>query len=236
VIPAIDIRDGACVQLVGGAFDREALRIADPLVAAARWRAAGFTALHVVDLDAAVTGDRRVNRSMVRDLVSFGMRAQVGGGIRDTEAVEDVLTLGAERVVVGTRALQDPDWLDRVATRRPGGVVAAVDVAGGRPLVDGWRETATRSLDDALAAVRGLPLAGLLVTAVDVEGRMVGPDLGLYRRVLARGTPPLIASGGIGSLDHLRQLRDIGVSAVVVGMALYTGALDARATAEEFAA
>jgi phosphoribosylformimino-5-aminoimidazole carboxamide ribotide isomerase len=237
VIPAVDLREGACVQLVGGSFEREALRIADPLAAAARWRDAGFTELHVVDLDAAVTGDRKINSSVFDRLITESrMETQVGGGMRDTAVVERAFAKGAARVVTGTRALQDPDWLATITTRWPERIVVAVDVAGGRPVVRGWRSISPLSLDDALSVLRDLPVAGLLVTSVDVEGRMQGPDIPLYDRMMAHSAVPLIASGGIGGANHLRQLREIGVAASVVGMALYTGVLDARAIAEEFAA
>ena len=233
VMPAVDLRGGACVQLVGGSFEREVVRIADPIAAARRWRDAGFTHLHVVDLDGAVNG-ASANADVVRRLVTDGANTQVGGGIRDTTAVDDLLALGAARVVAGTRALEDPEWLASIAVERPGRIVVALDTRGGRPTVHGWAEEADVTLDDALARVSELPLAGILVTSVEVEGRMGGPDLALLDRVQRRTTLPLIASGGIASTRDLRELRARGVWAAVVGMALYTGAIDPETTAEEF--
>jgi phosphoribosylformimino-5-aminoimidazole carboxamide ribotide isomerase len=236
VMPAIDLREGACVQLVGGSFADERVRIADPLAAAQRWSKAGFRHLHVVDLDAAVSGTRRVNVRVMRNLVAqCGMETQLGGGVRDSLTLDGLLALGAQRVVAGTRALEDPEWLRREAARRPGRVIAAVDVRNGAPVLRGWREAASITLESALAALEGIPLAAVLVTAVHVEGRMKGPDLALVDKVASLSSAPIIASGGIASERDLRELQARGVWAAVVGMALYTGVLDARRTAEEFA-
>ena len=160
---------------------------------------------------------------------------QVGGGLRTDEAVDELLRIGAHRVVVGTRALEDPDWIARLAARLPRRIVVAVDVRGRTPVVRGWGAAASRRLDDILRQLTGLPLAGVLVTAVHVEGRMTGPDLPLVERVLSRVSVPVIASGGIATLHDLRTLRERGVSAAVMGMALYDGAPDVSRIALEFA-
>jgi phosphoribosylformimino-5-aminoimidazole carboxamide ribotide isomerase len=233
VMPAIDLREGACVQLVGGSYAEERVREPDPVRVAARWRDAGFTRLHVVDLDAA-TGVGR-NDAVVRSLLGVeGLDVQVGGGLRSTDALERALDAGAVAAVVGTRALEDPSWIREAADRWPFRLVAAVDVRDGRPVVRGWTRAAALELDDALDALDELPLAALLVTCVDVEGRMAGPDFGTLERVRARTSLPLVASGGITTLDDLRDLRAMDVWGAVVGMALYTGTLDPRAAAEEF--
>ena len=232
-MPAIDLRDGACVQLVGGAFDREAFREPDPMAAAERWRAAGFSRLHVVDLDAAVGSG--TNAGVLRRLLGIERIAfQVGGGLRSSAAVEQALTAGAAAVVIGTRAIEEPLWCREIANRWPGKVIVAVDLREGRPLLHGWRRFAETDLPTIMTELNSLPLAAVLTTSVDVEGRLAGPDLTLTERVLALSTHPVIASGGIASLDDLRALRRLGVFAAVVGMALYTGALDPRAIAQEF--
>jgi phosphoribosylformimino-5-aminoimidazole carboxamide ribotide isomerase len=234
-IPAIDLRDGACVQLVGGSFEQERVRLRDPVAVAMRWRDAGFTRLHVIDLDAA-TG-RGSNAAVVSALVATnGLSYQVGGGIRDATAVERWLTRGASTVVVGTRGVEDPGWLAEQARRHPGRIVLALDVRGGRVQVRGWTADVSASLSDVLRRLEGAPLAGVLVTAVDVEGRMTGPDLPLMRQARAATTLPLVASGGIASLDDLTALESARVDAAVIGMALYTGGLDAVAVARRFGA
>jgi phosphoribosylformimino-5-aminoimidazole carboxamide ribotide isomerase len=233
VMPAVDLRDGACVQLVGGAYDAERLRLPDPVAVARSWRQKGFRHLHVVDLDAA-TG-RGSNDRIVTELLSAGdADVQVGGGVRSADRLETLFELGASRVVTGTRALEEPDWLAGIAARRPGAVVAAVDVRGRSAVVRGWADRLEDDLFDVLRRIAALPLAAILVTAVEVEGRLRGPDLALIDDVLAQVELPLIASGGIASFEDLYALRDRGVWAVVVGMALYTGTLDPDRVAKEF--
>lgn len=233
-IPAIDLRDGHCVQLVGGDYAKEAVRLEDPVRVAQRWVAAGFTRLHLVDLDAA-TG-RGNNRELLREIITRGgVPAQVGGGVRDGEAIDALLEDGADRVVVGTRGVEDPEWLARQADRAPGRIVLAADVKGRTVVTRGWATETTREIVELIRELEDLPLAGLLVTAVQKEGKMQGTDLALMADVVDAAPWPVIASGGVGSLQDLRSLEDRGVAAVVLGMALYTEALDARIVAEEFA-
>ena len=235
VMPAIDLREGACVQLVGGSYEHERIREPDPASAARRWREAGFTRLHVVDLDAATGAG--ANEARVAELLDVpDVAVQVGGGIRTSAALAGMLTRGAAAVVVGTRALQDLAWLADQARTWPDRIIVAVDVRDGTPVIDGWRRASRATLAEALGELERLPLAGLLVTSVDVEGQMRGPDFALVERVMAASTHRVIASGGIATLEDLRSLRARGIWAAVVGMALYTGTLDARATAEEFGA
>lgn len=232
-IPAIDIRDGACVQLVGGSFDDERVRIADPLDALRRWVRAGFRRIHVVDLDAALgTGTNRDRIDAL--LASDGSTLQVGGGVRTTEIAAELLTIGAAHVVVGTRALEEPAWLEEIATRHPNQIIVAVDVRDRDVVTHGWTRRLPLSIGHVIDRLRGLPLGGLLVTAVHVEGRLSGPDLPLVSTIVRRATVPVIASGGIATMDDLRCLAATGAAGAVIGMALYTGALDACAVAEEF--
>jgi phosphoribosylformimino-5-aminoimidazole carboxamide ribotide isomerase len=234
-IPAIDLRDGCCVQLVGGSFDDERVRIADPLGVARRWEDAGFRRLHVVDLDAA-TG-RGSNRPLVHRLARTTAAAtQAGGGLRSLADVDELLGGGVEQVVVGTRALRDREWLRTLAEAWPSRVIVAADADQGATLVEGWTAALGRPVLDVITELGDLPLAGVLVTAVDREGRMAGPDLALMRDVVQACGLPVIASGGIGSMDDLAALADAGVYAAVIGMALYSGALDARAVVREFVA
>lgn len=234
VIPAVDLRDGHCVQLVGGSYDREAIRFDDPVDVAARWQSSGFPMLHVVDLDAA-TG-RGSNRDVIRQILELSeCETQVGGGIRKTEDVDELLGAGADRVITGTRGVEDPVWLASVAESNPGRVVVAVDIRDRGVVTRGWTGSHERDFREVISALGSLPLGGLLVTAVHREGRMQGTDLPLMREVMAHSTLPIQAAGGIGTMDDLRALKKIGVAAAVVGMALYTGALDASAVIEEFA-
>jgi len=232
-IPAVDLREGACVQLVGGEYDAERVRLADPVAVARNWRALGFRTLHVVDLDAATS--RGDNRDVIAALLAEGGDVQVGGGVRDEAAISWLIERGAARVVVGTRALEDGAWLGTMVTRFPNRLVVAVDARDGKVATHGWARTQDRDAVDAVRALSVLPLAGILVTAVEREGRLAGPNLELAERAAQAAACPLHASGGITSAEDLRALGARGVAAAVLGMALYTGVLDARAVAEEFA-
>ncbi|HEX5830153.1 MAG TPA: 1-(5-phosphoribosyl)-5-[(5-phosphoribosylamino)methylideneamino] imidazole-4-carboxamide isomerase [Gemmatimonadaceae bacterium] len=234
-IPAVDLREGACVQLVGGEYDQEAVRLDDPLAMARGWARLGSRTLHVVDLDAA-TG-RGSNAELVRELARDGdVIIQAGGGVRTETRIEALLDDGVARVVVGTRALEEPDWLRDMAERFPGTLVVAADVRERRVVTRGWTRTLPRNVLDVAEELNELPLAAVLVTAVHREGRMEGVDLFLIEDLVEALRHPLIASGGIGSTRDLRELEERGASAAVIGMALYTGALDPRMVAEEWSA
>ncbi|MFI5232490.1 MAG: HisA/HisF-related TIM barrel protein [Gemmatimonadales bacterium] len=233
-IPAIDLREGCVVQLVGGDFEKEKIRIGDPRDVARRWAGYGFRRLHVVDLDAA-TG-RGTNRPLVRDLLAdAAAAAQVGGGVRTTEAIESLVSDGAAYVVVGTRGVDDPDWLREIADANPGMIVLAADVRDRRVVTHGWTRELPRNILDLVDDLSGVPLGGLLVTAVHREGQMAGTDLPLMEDVAEASDWPVFASGGIATMHDLRALEDRGLAGAVLGMALYTGALDPRTVAEEFA-
>ena len=233
-IPAVDLREGACVQLVGGEYTEERVRIADPLGVAREWARYGFRRLHVVDLDAA-TG-RGSNREVVNDILrDASTEVQIGGGVRTTSQIEELLASGAQAVVVGTRALEDPDWLAEIAAAYPNEILVAADVRDRRIVTRGWSRTLPREIIDVTEELSALPLAGMLVTAVHREGRMEGADLFLMEDVVEAASFPVFASGGIASATNLRSLADRGVSAAIVGMALYTGAIDPWQMAEEFA-
>lgn len=232
-IPAIDLRDGACVQLVGGEYDAERVRLDDPVAVARTWERAGFRRLHVVDLDAA-TG-RGSNDQVVREILrATSLETQVGGGIRDVDRIDALLHEGAARVVLGTRAVEDTDWLAEMTELYPSQIIVAADARDRRVVARGWTEATGRHVLDLVEELNNLPLAEIMVTAVHREGRMEGTDLPLMEDVAEESVHPVCASGGIGSMGDLRALEDRGVAAVVIGMALYTGAVNPRVVAEEF--
>lgn len=233
VIPAVDLRDGACVQLVGGSYAQERIRLDNPVAVARRWADCGFRHLHVVDLDAA-TGIGSNAAVIAGILDDTDMDVRVGGGVRTTTRVDELIAAGAQYVTVGTRAIEDPEWLADLSALHPGRVIVAADVRERRLVTHGWRQSETVDLLEFVANLETLPLAGVLVTAVHREGQMVGPDLALMDDLAANTSLPIIASGGIASRTHLQALANRGASAAIVGMALYTGALDPYATAEEF--
>jgi phosphoribosylformimino-5-aminoimidazole carboxamide ribotide isomerase len=232
-IPALDLRGGACVQLAAGSYDQELFRIPDPIGVAIAWRQYGFRHLHVVDLDG-VAGRGNNNPEIQAVLGATDVEVQVGGGIRSRELIQRFLDDGAERVIVGTRALEDPDWLAEMSSLFPGSIVVAADVRDRKILSHGWTRTHPKLVLDLIEELNGLPLAGVLVTAVHREEAMRGTDLPLMEDVAEAAEFPVYASGGLGSLGDLRALEDRGVAAAVIGMALYSGAMDPWVVAEEF--
>ena len=235
VIPAIDLRDGACVQLVGGSYAEERIRIANPVAVAKRWVRLGFSRMHLVDLDGA-TG-RGSNREAVRNILrATTATIQCGGGVRDLDTIDELLSAGASEVVVGTRAIEDRAWLEDAVTRYPNRIIVAADTAGRFLVSHGWSETSSRDVIDFVDELNALPLSAILVTAVEREGRLHGPDVKLMEEITARSTIPLQAAGGVRDVRDLRALSDAGAAATIIGMALYTGALNPQTIIQEMSA
>ena len=221
------------MQLAAGSYDQELIRIPDPVGVAVAWRQYGFRHLHVVDLDG-VTG-RGNNTTEIQAILGVtDIDVQVGGGIRSRDLIQSRLDDGAERVIIGTRALEDPDWLAEMSISFPGSIVVAADVRDRKVLSHGWTRTNPKLVLDLVEDLNGLPLAGVLVTAVHREEAMLGTDLPLMEDVAEAADFPVFASGGLGSLGDLRALADRGVAAAIIGISLYNGAIDPWAAAEEF--
>lgn len=227
IMAAVDLRGGAAVQLVGGRPEVEPIRLADPAAVARHWVDAGFRHIHVVDLDAALgTGSNSPSIQAIARELDGAASLQVGGGIRGDDAVARALALGADRVVVGTRGVEDRPWLEAIAGAHGGRAVLAADVAGGVVLTRGWTRATGRDAVAFLRELDGLPLAGVLVTDVDREGRQAGIDVALFRRLRDATTHPLIVAGGVSSAVDLEELDRIGAAGAVLGMALYTGRIE----------
>jgi phosphoribosylformimino-5-aminoimidazole carboxamide ribotide isomerase len=232
---AIDLRGGRVVQLVGGRVEDERVSLPDPVAIAAQWQAAGFAALHVVDLDAAL--GRGNNRDVIADIMrAVDIPVQVGGGIRDEAAVEQMIDLGAERVIVGTRAVEDALWMRSVAQKFPGRIVVAADVRDRVVVTRGWQSTTPYHIESFLEVANDEPLAALLVTDVSREGRMTGIDVDMFANVVRSSKHPLIAAGGIRDNSDLKRLTEIGAAGAVLGMALYQGAIDMTGIVGEYVA
>ncbi len=233
--PAVDLKEGRVVQLVGGRPGSERISLPDPVGVAGQWVERGFRALHVVDLDAALgTGSNR--REIEAILGAVDVPVQVGGGIRDDALADAYLAAGATRVIAGTRAVRDRAWLAALADRHPQRVVVAADARDGEVLVRGWTEGAGLDLLDFIRGLAPLPLAGVLVTDVGREGRLTGADAALFGDVVAAASHPVLAAGGIAGIEDLRRLAAAGVAGAVLGMSIYAGDLDAPSVAREFGA
>ena len=234
-IPAVDLKGGRCVQLVGGRPEDERVSLPDPMAVARRWREKGFRILHVVDLDAAL--DRGDHLGLIERMagdVTGRSEIQVGGGIRSEQRAAALFEAGADRVIVGTRAVDDPDWLATLARRWPQRVMVAADIRDGIVLRKGWTKAAGVEVLDFLGGLAPLPLAGILCTDVGREGQVKGIDRPGVERVLQGSPHPVWISGGVSTMEELRFLRNEGAAGAVLGMALYTGSLDAAEVAAEF--
>jgi phosphoribosylformimino-5-aminoimidazole carboxamide ribotide isomerase len=224
--PAIDIRGGRAVRLLQGDYERETAYDADPAEAATRWVAGGARYLHVVDLDGARSGASQNLDAVRRIAEDAGVPVQVGGGLRDLDAIGAVLSAGAERAVIGTAALRDPELLHAALDLHGQCIVVSVDARGGRVALQGWTEA---SDVDAAQAIGRLSEAGVkrfVFTPIDVDGTMEGPDLEELDRVAAATEAELIYSGGVGDISHLEALAaeaPANVGGVIVGRALYEG-------------
>ncbi|MGH7502534.1 MAG: HisA/HisF-related TIM barrel protein [Longimicrobiales bacterium] len=231
--PAIDLRNGRAVQLVGGRPGSERVSVANPVALARLWVEMGFGALHVIDLDAAFgEGDNRLLIASILDAVTVPV--QVGGGIRDDTVATQLLEAGARQIILGTRAIGDRAWLERQTSRNPDRVIVAADMRNGRVVTHGWTADTALRIEDFVDSLDGLPLGAVLVTDVGREGRMTGADVERFTSIADISPHPIIAAGGIATVDDLRALAKTAVAGAVLGMALYTGALDARAVALEF--
>ena len=221
------------MQWVGGLPETERVSLPDPAAVAERWWRAGFGTLHVVDLDAAL--GRGHNRALVRELIARTEAVtQFGGGVRDRAGIAGALAAGTDRVIVGTRAVEDWAWLARAAAEFPNRVVVAADTRGGKVLRRGWTRASDTSVEDFLSTLDDLPLAGVLCTDVAREGRVRGGDPERARAVIEASPHPVWMSGGISSLEELRRLGRAGAAGAVLGMALYDGTLPMEALAAEF--
>ena len=240
IYPAIDLRGGRCVRLMEGDYARETVYGDDPVEVARRWEATGARWLHVVDLDGARAG-RPMQTDLVRAIAAaVSIPVQVGGGLRDAAAVAAVLDAGAARAVVGTVAVRDPALCRTLCAAHPGRVAVGVDARDGKVRTAGWLE---QSADDpvAMAARLGeMGAAAVIYTDIARDGTECGPDLDGTRAVARAAGIPVIASGGVGALDHVRAVATLaadGVEGVIIGRALYTGAVrlaDALAVAGSF--
>jgi phosphoribosylformimino-5-aminoimidazole carboxamide ribotide isomerase len=234
-IPTLELRNGVGVSppSVNGADAALEHPPADALTLARTWANAGFRRLHVIDIDAEFGAGS--NASLVEDIIRDGaLEIQVGGGIQSSSAIERMADAGASRVVVGARALQDPEWLARVAGLFPASIVVATEVRERRVVTRNWARTVPLDILDLAGELDGIPLAGLLVGSCAVELSRTGADLSMLEDLADACEFPVIAGGGVTTLNDLRALENRSVAAVVLGSALCGGTLDVRAVAREF--
>jgi phosphoribosylformimino-5-aminoimidazole carboxamide ribotide isomerase len=224
VYPAIDIRGGKAVRLTHGRFDAETVYHDDPLDAAQSWVEAGARFLHVVDLDGAKAGAPASIDHLRRIVAGTGVPVQYGGGLRTVDAVRDALRAGAERVIVGTAALRDVDFLDEIVTAYGPRVVVSVDVRGGKIATAGWTQVTDMPAAGAVERLGARGVASFIYTDADRDGALEGPALDDVAAIAAAVRGRFLYAGGIGELSHLRalrELRQVNLAGVICGKALY---------------
>lgn len=228
IVPSIDLRGGRVVRLKQGDYGRQVNYDVDPLDTARGFAAAGAEWMHVVDLDGAKEGRPMQTELIRRIIAATGLKVEVGGGIRTTHDVSRLLDAGAVRVVVGTKAMEDWPWFRALAHESAFDrkLVLAVDAKEGLIATRGWTETSARRATDVAREVSEWPVAALLYTDVAKDGMLQGPNLQHTRELAEAGNVPVIASGGVGSIEHIRQLTKIPVWGAIVGRSLYEGTVD----------
>ena len=232
VVPAVDIRGGRCVRLFQGRLDEETVYFDRPADAALRWAALGAELIHVVDLDGAFQGEA-VNFAAVAELVAaVDVPIDLGGGIRTDETVARYLALGVARVAVGTRALREPGWVAALCRRFPGRIVADIGARDGRVAVEGWAEASDVDAIEFARLLDPMGLRAIVFTDVATDGALRGPNLSALGRLAEAVSTPVVASGGIATLDDVRAVAALGVEALIIGKALFDGAIELPAAIE----
>lgn len=231
IIPAIDIKDGRCVRLYQGEMEKDTVYYGSPVEAAKHWVEQGAELIHVVDLNGAVEGHPVHKQEVAAICMGFGVPVELGGGLRSFEAIEESLALGVERVVLGTAAYEDPDFLRAVCKRFPGKIVVGIDARDGRIAIKGWKEDTSMDAVELAERCQEDGASRIIYTDISRDGTSLGVNAEEMLRIARAVKIPIIASGGVASLDDIRRLKALendGVEGVIVGRALYSGAFKLR--------
>lgn len=223
ILPAIDLRAGKCVRLRQGDYDQETVFGEDPVAMARRWVEQGAERLHLVDLDGA-RGGQLNNREAVAQIVSaVQVPCQLGGGIRDEETIRELFEVGVDRLVVGTRALKDPEWFRGMCRIFPDMLALGIDARDGKVATDGWLETSETDAVEMAGWYAREPLAAIVYTDIAQDGMMAGPNIAETRKMASAVRVPVIASGGVTTLEDVSQLAWTDIEGCIIGRALYEG-------------
>jgi len=223
LLPAIDLRDGKCVRLLQGDYERQIDYNDHPINQAKEFEQRGTTWLHVVDLDGALNGSMQ-NKSVIKEIVaSTNLKLEVGGGIRDEAVIAELLEMGVQQVVVGTRAMEDMAWFESVVSRKDFAhrIVLGLDAREGRIATRGWTETGEMTVTQMAEKVNDWPLAAIVYTDIACDGMLTGPNVEATDLLAKQCQVPVIASGGVGTLDDIKRLSALPIKGIIVGRALY---------------
>jgi phosphoribosylformimino-5-aminoimidazole carboxamide ribotide isomerase len=228
IYPAIDLRGGRCVRLRQGDYNQETIFGDDPAAMARRWVEAGATWLHLVDLDGAKEG-RPINGESVRRIVeASGVPCQLGGGLRNDDHIIEALGWGVKRVILGTRALKDSAWLQKAISRFPQQIVLGIDAKQGQVATDGWLQVSNVSAIGSARKWIGWPLAAIVYTDISKDGMLEGPNFESLAEMAQAVPLPIIASGGVTSMEDVRRLAELKLAGCIIGRALYEGRIDLK--------
>ncbi len=226
IYPAIDIKNGKCVMLTQGKFDKETIYHEDPKIMAKHWQEKGARALHIIDLDGAFEGRSKNLRVIEKIAKETDIPIQVGGGIRSLEIIDTLTGLGADRVIIGTKAVQDEEMLKKAVDTYKEKIAVAIDAKDGRVAVEGWTETSGIDALQFAKKIEGIGVKTIIYTDIAKDGMLEGPNFEAIEKIDGNVSIDVIASGGISSADDLRRLSEIGVAGAIVGKALYEGKMD----------
>ncbi len=231
LIPAIDLKEGKCVRLRQGEMSQVTQYSDDPVAMAKQWQHLGASYLHIVDLDGAVEGAPKHLPHIEAIVKNVTIPIQVGGGIRNVDAVQAYRAIGVDRVVVGTAALHDPKFLALVAQQFPQKILVGIDVKQGLVAVHGWTTVSALTPRQVFESMKDLPLGGIVFTDISRDGMLSGPNISALREAAETSPVPIIASGGVTTLEDIRAIQEIGdnISSIIIGKALYEGTLDLKA-------
>ncbi len=226
IIPAIDLRDGKCVRLIQGRYDRQINYRDDPVEQAREFNAAGAEWLHVVDLDGAKLG-KPVNTVTISAIAALGtLNIEVGGGLRDEASIKQLLDIGVNRVIIGTKAVSDFEWFSEIARKFAGRIVLGLDAKGSKVATHGWTQQSPQTVLEFAGEAAKLPLAAITYTDIAKDGMMTGPNFERTKALVEAVDIPVIASGGVNSIEDIRKLVEIGPTAAIIGRSLYEGTLN----------
>lgn len=224
--PAIDLRNGKCVRLQQGDYSRETVFGDDPVAMAQRWVSEGAEQLHLVDLDGAREG-HWANRTAVEAVVSaVAVPCQLGGGIRDEQTIAQLFEIGVSRVVIGTKAIKEPDWFRAMCRKYPEQIVLGIDARDGCVATDGWLETSTMTAIDLAQQFNEEPVAAIVYTDIAKDGMLAGPNLLAMGQMKQASSFPVVASGGVTTSDDVRELAGLQLDGCIIGRTLYEGKLE----------
>ncbi len=225
IIPAIDLRDGKCVRLIQGQYDRQINYRDNPVEQAQEFDSDGAKWLHIVDLDGAKLG-RPVNTDTISAIATLGiLNIEVGGGLRDEASIKQLLDIGVNRVIIGTKAVQDFEWFSEMAEKFSGKIVLGLDAKGSMVATHGWTQDSSLTLLEFAAEAAKLPLAAIIYTDIAKDGMMSGPNFERTKALVEAVDVPVVASGGVNTVEDIRKLTKFSPEAAIIGRSLYEGTL-----------